>query len=159
MVSALPARWVMPHSRYNGLSEALLAQKDYVILSRVAQRGVDMFTKRYGRSQFLFLHGHPEYGSEILLREYSRDIRRFISGQSRIYPKQPEHYFDAASHAAFAALQARVRAATSEAFVHELEQVAPKLLCDGWRHVAEQIYTQWLSQIGARMGAYAALSA
>jgi homoserine O-succinyltransferase/O-acetyltransferase len=36
-----------------------------------------MFVK-YNRSLFVLLQGHPEYDSATLLREYRRDVGRFL---------------------------------------------------------------------------------
>jgi hypothetical protein len=49
----------------------------YDILTRSPDMGVDMFAKRQ-RSLFVLLQGHPEYDPTTLLREYRRDVGRFL---------------------------------------------------------------------------------
>lgn len=68
----MPARWRVPHSRYNGIRAADLAPHGYEILSHAGAAGVDMFARR-GAGMQLFLQGHPEYESDTLLREQCRD--------------------------------------------------------------------------------------
>ena len=43
---------------------------------------------------FLFLQGHPEYDCGSLLREYRRDVGRFLRGEREHYPALPQDYFD-----------------------------------------------------------------
>ena len=73
--------WV-PHSRYNDLPEQALASCGYTILARSTTAGVDTFAKQDG-SFFLFFQGHPEYEADTLLREYRRDVVRFLNRRAR----------------------------------------------------------------------------
>ena len=54
-----------------------LADCGYRILTRSAAAGVDMFA-RQDKSFHLFLQGHPEYEAKTLLREYRRDVGRYL---------------------------------------------------------------------------------
>ena len=83
----------VPHSRYNDLAERSLACCGYKILTRSAVAGVDTFSK-HERSFFLFFQGHPEYDAGTLLREYRRDIRRFLCGEQQHYPANPQGFFN-----------------------------------------------------------------
>ena len=57
---------------------------------------VDTFVKQdVGR--FVFFQGHPEYGAHTLLKEYRRDIKRFLRRERETYPSMPKGYFDAAA--------------------------------------------------------------
>ena len=60
-----------------------------------------MFTREQSFcSLFLFLQGHPEYEAGTLLREYRRDIARFLRGEREHYPAVPQGYFDARANTA-----------------------------------------------------------
>lgn len=89
----LPQLCPTPHSRHNGLDEATLVAHGYRILTNSPATGPDMFTKRV-QSLFLFMQGHPEYDAGALLREYRRDVGRFISGRTDRYPETPYGCFD-----------------------------------------------------------------
>ena len=47
------------------------------------------------KSLFVFFQGHPEYESDTLLREYRRDIGRYLRSEAENYPLLPRNYFDA----------------------------------------------------------------
>ena len=70
----------IPHSRGNDLAERDLKAAGYRILTRAPVAGVDMFARQEG-SFHLFFQGHPEYEPATLLREYRRDIGRFLRGE------------------------------------------------------------------------------
>ena len=86
----MPSRWLVPHSRLNGLGEAELSAAGYTVLSGGAPSvGVDSFIKCHGRSLFLFLQGHPEYDAATLADEYRRDMNRYLSGKLEKPPRRP----------------------------------------------------------------------
>lgn len=87
----LPVR--VAHSRWNDLPEEELAAHGYHVLTRASGAGVDMFVKQWA-SLFLFFQGHPEYEPDSLLREYRRDVVRFLRGERSCYPDMPLGYFD-----------------------------------------------------------------
>lgn len=88
-----PAALSVCHSRMNDVRKGDLLWKGYDILSETADGQVDVFSRKLG-SNFLFLQGHPEYEPDSLMREYRRDVGRFLNGQRQDYPEVPESYFD-----------------------------------------------------------------
>jgi homoserine O-succinyltransferase len=138
----MPTHFPAPHSRYNNLSEAELEAARYEILSRSPLTGPDSFIKQHKSSQFLFLQGHLEYGAEMLFAEYCRDLKRFALGQSVIYPKPPQNYFDQTALAAFEA--ATPDMLSSADFINT---VTANLSSD-WQAPARRLYTAWLAFIG-----------
>lgn len=102
-------RWRVPHSRLNDLSDAALLGSGYRVLSRSAAAGADTFVKEQdGGSLFVLFQGHPEYDTDSLLREYRRDVGRFLRGEAGSYPHAPQNYFGSA--ATFLANDFRTRA-------------------------------------------------
>ena len=67
-----------PHSRWNEAPADALASCGYTLLTESTDAGVDLFVKKKKRSLFVHFQGHPEYGALTLLKEYRRDIRRFL---------------------------------------------------------------------------------
>ena len=63
------------------------------MLTRSANAGVDTFIKQQ-KKLFVFFQGHPEYESDTLLREYRRDVGRYIKGEAPRYPLMPRSYFN-----------------------------------------------------------------
>lgn len=89
----LPATLSVCHSRMNELPREALVQHGYEIVAEAPGGNVDIFTKRFA-APFTFLQGHPEYDADSLMKEYRRDVGRFLSGQRNDYPEVPENYFD-----------------------------------------------------------------
>jgi homoserine trans-succinylase len=97
LVAGVAQRWLVPHSRLNDLPEAPLAAGGYRVLSRSAATGADTFIKEQdGGSLFVFVQGHPEYDTDSLLREYRRDLGRFLRSEAGAHPQAPQNYFDSA---------------------------------------------------------------
>jgi homoserine O-succinyltransferase len=83
-----------PHSRWNEVQADELAVCGYLVLTQSAEGGVDTFVKKKKRSMFVHFQGHPEYGAQTLLKEYRRDIRRYLRKERETYPTMPKGYFD-----------------------------------------------------------------
>ena len=83
-----------PHSRWNEVRAEALLDAGYTVLTQSAEGGVDTFIKKKKKSLFLHFQGHPEYGAETLLKEYRRDIKRFLRKERETYPTMPKGYFD-----------------------------------------------------------------
>ena len=94
LARGLRAPLCTPHSRWNDLPVPALRAAGYTLLSYSAQNGADIFIKERA-TLLLFLQGHPEYEATTLLREYRRDIGRFLRGQQPHYPQLPEGYLSA----------------------------------------------------------------
>jgi homoserine O-succinyltransferase len=118
ILAGSPSRWLVPHSRFNDLPEQRLAACDYSILSRSDHVGADIFVKQR-QSLFVFMQGHLEYDPCTLLREYRRDVGRFLSGQRALYPDLPCGYFER----------------PIETAVHP------------WQTTAQRIYGNWLTYL------------
>jgi len=152
ILDGAPARWRVPHSRYNDLPEEALTAKGYRILSRSPDAGADIFIKA-GKALSIFLQGHPEYDPGALLREYRRDIERFLAGQRESYPAMPRGYFDEGTTAVFAAFQSRAELGRSMEMLLDFPAAeAEKRLVHHWRDLSVRMYTNWLSCLrGARI--------
>ena len=140
----------IPHSRLNDLPERALASCGYRILTRSAIAGVDMFIKQ-DRGFHLFFQGHPEYEVDSLLREYRRDIDRYLRGERDHYPGAPQGYFDADAAAWADAFRGRAladrRGDLIKAFpMRELEAG----LTSNWRAAAAAIYENWFEYLKER---------
>jgi homoserine O-succinyltransferase len=145
LLAGLGSRLWTPHSRYNTLRESDLVAHGYKILARSNHAGVDMFS-RDGDGLFLFLQGHPEYDSDTLLREYRRDVGRFLRGESDVYPREPAGYFNGE---AISILNAFRRRATTHRHA-ELFDVFPNVavpfaITNRWHDWAVRFYRNWLA--------------
>jgi homoserine O-succinyltransferase len=137
-----------PHSRQNGLVQAELTRRGYRILTRSAEAGVDAFTKR-GPAPALFLQGHPEYDSDSLLREFARDVGRFLRGERPVHPTTPSGYFGAETEAALTELAGIARLTPDPALMPlYAEALAKAVPTRTWRDSALALYANWLDGVG-----------
>jgi homoserine O-succinyltransferase len=149
LLAGVAAPLAMPHSRWNELRVEALRAAGYVVLSFSPKTGADAFV-RHERSLMLFFQGHPEYDSTTLLKEYRRDVGRYLNGEQADYPTMPRGY-----------LSAEARARLEEFKQRSLAQRAPPLIeqfpfaavADGltntWRAAAVTLYSNWLDYIAA----------
>jgi homoserine O-succinyltransferase/O-acetyltransferase len=147
MIGDFAPRWQVPHSRYNGLSEETVVSSGYQVLAWSREAGVDIFVKKRA-SLFLFLQGHLEYDSTALLREYRRDVNRFLVGHRDTFPEMPYGYFSdytTATLLEFREQALRERDATVLASFPAIE--AKRELTGPWRAAAVQLYRNWLSYL------------
>jgi homoserine O-succinyltransferase len=149
----LPARFALPHARWNEVGEADLAAHGYEILTRSQSAGVDAFV-RQDQSLFLFFQGHPEYDARALLNEFRRDVGRFLRGEREQYPGMPQHYFDAPTEAALAAFGARACADPHEKLLADFPVPSPAVsngaAVSPWYPFAAGIYRNWLTHLSVQ---------
>jgi homoserine O-succinyltransferase/O-acetyltransferase len=79
----------MPHSRYNDVSLELLVGAGYEPVLRSREVGWTIASRRHGSSLLVLAQGHPEYSGTILLREYRRDVTRYLDGSRTDPPVLP----------------------------------------------------------------------
>lgn len=148
IVAGASSRWRVPHSRRNDLPEEALISNGYRVISRSPEVGADIFVKERGVLS-IFLQGHPEYDADTLLREYRRDVRRFLANESESYPKMPSGYFDDDTTAAFAAFEHRAKRERDIGAPPDFPPVRRKPEC-AWREHAVRLYRNWLSYLSER---------
>jgi homoserine O-succinyltransferase/O-acetyltransferase len=149
LMLGIPSRWRVPHSRYNELPEEALVARGYRIVARSADVGADIFVKQR-KSLFVFLQGHPEYDPDALLREYRRDVRRFVTGERDCYPEIPRGCFDEDTTAALVAFQQRVADNRRMDVLLSFPPRAKERSEHEWRELAVRLYGNWLSYLAER---------
>jgi homoserine O-succinyltransferase len=150
LTTGAPRRWHMPHSRWNELPEDALKASGYCVLTRSEAAGVDAFVKQR-KSLFVFFQGHPEYGAVTLLREYRRDIQRFLRRESDTYPPMPQGYFDHETLAALSALRERALAHRAQEVMADFpDALAAGTVANTWSLDAARLYRNWLLYMADR---------
>jgi homoserine O-succinyltransferase len=143
-----------PHSRWNELPVEALRAAGYLIGSSSAATGADMFTKQ-GRSVLVFFQGHPEYEEATLLKEYRRDVGRFLRGRQAHYPTLPDGYFTPAALELLHSFEREALAATTdtassvELLTHFPSTAIAASLRNTWNTGATGIYRNWLTVLAA----------
>jgi homoserine O-succinyltransferase/O-acetyltransferase len=150
LTAGTASQFKLPHSRWNGVPEEQLADCGYKVLTRSADAGVDTFIKQQ-KKLCVFFQGHPEYESDTLLREYRRDVGRFVKGEAARYPLMPESYFDDAMAGELSAFQEKAMSRRGEELLPELTAIlGNKKIENTWQASAAGVYRNWLGHICAQ---------
>lgn len=149
LLAGVAAPLALPHSRWNELPVQELRAAGYTLLSWAAESGADIFLK-HTQSLLVFLQGHPEYEPATLLKEYRRDVGRFVRGQQQHYPTQPKGYFSVAATAQLDAFEQRARAQRTEETLASFPMLeSDAYRGDRWGGAAAQLYRNWLALLAA----------
>ena len=141
-------RFDAPHSRYNDISRGQLETAGLPVLAESPEGGVHMAVSPDG-FQVVYFQGHPEYDGNSLLKEYKREVLRYLGGELAEPPPYPEHYF---SPSAARAAEEFVREAAAAlkrgmGIPDLLESTVESLLDNTWGDTAKAIFNNWLGLI------------
>jgi len=152
LLAGMAAPLRVPHSRHNDLSEPVLRACGYRILTRSVAAGVDAFADDRGPSSlFVFFQGHPEYATDSLLREYRRDVGRYLRGERDQYPAAPQGYLGETAASVAEAFGVRAAGLRDPALLADFPMNA--LVADlenTWRTAALGIYENWVNHLKDR---------
>lgn len=149
-------RFDVPHSRWNAIHRESLEQAGLTILIDSEVAGVHMAVSPDQRS-LVFFQGHPEYDTNSLLKEYKREVQRFIDGERADYPPHPQHYFNEVATGIAERHRAAVAAAlqAGDDIPAFPETDLEPLLDNTWRDTTKSIVSNWLGLV-YEMSAYEA---
>ncbi len=140
-----------PHSHLYDVSRATMQSAGLHVLAESDEAGVHMAVSDddFG---YIFFQGHPEYDGISLLKEYKREVGRFIAGERPDYPPYPEHYFDRAAIERLDDYKQLVLAACTDN--SELPVFPEAAVTDGrdntWTKAGQSIYANWLGEVERR---------
>ncbi len=139
-----------PHSRWNEVQAGALKWSGYSILTQSDNAGVDLFVKKMRKSLFAHFQGHPEYETRTLLKEYRRDIRRFLKQERPTYPSMPQGYFDEPSLNLLADFRRDALADRSVELMARFPTTVSGNVRNTWSSPARRIYGNWLQYVMSR---------
>ncbi len=142
----------MPHSRLNDLPSALLQKGGYTNLIESPEMNWTLAVKDRGCCTFVLVQGHPEYSTTSLLREYRRDLQRFLRHERSEMPVIPVGYLDLESQQLLESFAARALASTSEVdLINEFPfDVVAERLVNTWQDAGTRLFANWLRMIQCR---------
>lgn len=148
LVKHINTKFCVPHSRYNTVDPAPLQQAGMHTLVVSDDIGVLLAVSQDG-FRFVFSQGHPEYDTTSLLKEYKREVSRFIEGTRDDYPPFVSNYFSRQSRAILREHEAEVKVAlATNAPVPELpEDLLLARLDNVWRDTAHVIMANWIGKV------------
>jgi homoserine O-succinyltransferase/O-acetyltransferase len=140
-----------PHSRWNEVRVDELTSCGYTVLTHSPEAGVDIFVKQKRASLFVHFQGHPEYGARTLLKEYRRDIKRFLRKERPTYPSMPHGYFDERAAKLLADFRESAVSDIREERIQDFPEAGiASALQKTWHSTAISVYRNWLQLIAAR---------
>lgn len=159
LATGLPHRVVLPHSRLNDVGTPELSAAGYRVVLSSPAAGWSVAAGRRGTCDLLLAQGHPEYAATSLLREYKRDVRRWLKCEREDYPPVPSPYLDGVAVERLGAFRARAEAVRRpDARIMEdfpYDDIATGL-SSPWEAVAARLGANWLT--GLRQAAAGAAS-
>jgi homoserine O-succinyltransferase len=93
LVRNINTRFDVPHSRWNEVFRSQLDEAgiDTLVTSDIAGVHLAVSSDMF---RFIYFQGHPEYDRHSLLKEYKREVSRYLLGEITDYPPVPERYFE-----------------------------------------------------------------
>ena len=148
LLRGINTRFDVPHSRYNDISRSQLEAAGLNVLVESAEGGVHMAASQ-DQFRAIFFQGHPEYDVNSLLKEYKREVYRFLDGAMPEPPPFPDHYFPAAAQdAAKCFLQQAIAASAAGKPLPGFPEteISPQL-DNTWGDTARAIISNWLGLV------------
>lgn len=148
LVQDVNTRFDAPHSRWNDIPRTLLDKAGLHVLAESADAGVHLATSPDGL-RIVYFQGHPEYDRNSLLKEYKREVTRFLDGALDAPPPYPQHYL---SPSAEELAQAYLRDAMAARSRGEADPEFPELLFDThldntWGDTGRAMFNNWLGLV------------
>lgn len=145
LVKDINTRFDAPHSRYNDVSRQEIEASGLAVLAASDEAGVHLAVSP-DLFRIVYFQGHPEYDANSLLKEYKREVLRYITGEIKAPPPFPEHYFsDQAQIIANDFLESSERGLTHAEDFPEPELTA--CVDNTWRDTGKAIVNNWLGLV------------
>jgi homoserine O-succinyltransferase len=152
LASGLGPEVVLPHSRLNAVpTEAVLAAGYDVAVGSEAV-GWSVITRSDGHSEVVLVQGHPEYDPSSLLREYHRDVRRYVLGERVDEPCLPVDCVAPADRSRLRSLHDRIVGGERDPALVEsfpFDEIGDRADWR-WRETAVRLYTNWMAGVTER---------
>ncbi|MBS1270334.1 MAG: Homoserine O-succinyltransferase [Gammaproteobacteria bacterium] len=147
LLQAVNTRFDVPHSRFNDVSPHQFDAAGVSVLARSEIADVHLAVSEDG-FRFVFSQGHPEYDTISLLKEYKREVVRFVSGEADC-PPFPENYFSCRASAILEEYKARVlQALESGNALPELpEHLIASEVHNTWHDSGEAVVGNWIGLV------------
>ena len=141
-------RFDVPHSRFNDVSKAEMEAVGLNVLATSEEAGVLCATSPDGW-RYVYFQGHPEYDVFSLLKEFKREVGRYVRQERPDFPPPPENYFVASAQERLwhfeLALEAALRAGQPLPALPE-DELAP-LIDNTWADTAKAVFNNWLGLV------------
>lgn len=148
LVSNINTRFDTPHSRLNDVPGAQIESAGMKVLVESKECGV-LAAVSPDQFRFVYFQGHPEYDGNSLLKEYKREVNRFVEGDRDDFPPFPENYFNRDATAILEHHETRVRDAVTlgNAAPEFPETELEAFVENTWSDTGKAIFNNWLGLV------------
>jgi homoserine O-succinyltransferase len=144
----IDTRFNAPHSHVYEVNSAQFRDAGLLVLAESKEADLYLGTSPDGL-RFIFFQGHPEYDSVSLLKEYKREVVRYIEGIRHDYPPFPEHYFFDEAKKVLKEFEKKVaeNSGRHERIDSFPEQELLKLVDITWSDTGKAMFNNWLGMV------------
>ncbi len=148
LVRSINTRFDVPHSRFNEIFRSQMEKCGVKVLIDSAEAGVHLAVSP-DLFRFVFFQGHPEYDRISLLKEYKREVIRFIISEIDEYPPFPQHYFNDETKLVFSRYRQDVLKAENLSSMLALfpEQQVVEYIDNTWGDTSKIVFNNWLGTV------------
>ncbi len=148
LVSGVNTRFDVPHSRFNQVDLEQFESAGLKVLANSDEAGVHLAVSDDG-FRMIYFQGHPEYDAISLMKEYKREVGRYIFEGEQDYPPVPENYFGQLNNAILEEYRDRVETAikTGSSIPEFPEHILLPRLDNTWHDSAEAVINNWIGKV------------
>ena len=147
LTANINTRFDAPHSHLHEVSAAQFRSAGLQVLAAGEDADLHLGASPDGL-RFVFFQGHPEYDAVSLLKEYRREVGRFLDGARDDYPPFPENYFRGKAAEVLEDYQRRVTQAQKSGARPEFpEEELAQWVDNTWSDTGKAIINNWLGMI------------
>jgi homoserine O-succinyltransferase len=148
LVSNINTRFDTPHSRFNDVPREQMEDAGLHVLVSSEEAGVLLAASSDGL-RFAYFQGHPEYDIVSLMKEYKREISRYLRQERDDYPPFPDHYFCEEAEKLLETYKQAILAAiaSGESIPEYPEKEIVALLDNTWTDTGKALFNNWLGLV------------
>ena len=146
LVQGANTRFDVPHSRWNEIFPEQMVAADLKVLVSSEDAGVHLATSADG-FRFVYFQGHPEYDHNSLLKEYKREVVRFLTGEISDYPPYPDRYFLDDAKAVLRQYQNKAMNCSDRTSLVEEFPESDVQVHNTWGDTGKVVFNNWLGTV------------
>ncbi len=150
--AGLESEILLPHSRTNSVLSGGLRAAGYRVAIQSDEVGWSVATRDINECSVVLVQGHPEYDPSSLLREYRRDVGRYVRHERDDLPCLPYHCVAEDDWEELERMhQTIIRGHRDPSIIaaYPFEEVGDRAPWD-WRAMAIRMYANWLASVAQR---------
>lgn len=148
LVNDIDTLFDVPHSRYNEITRSMFDQAKISVLAESEVAGAHLAVSE-DQLRWVFFQGHPEFDTISLLKEFKREVLRYLNGDRADYPPFPDNYFSGTVKAVLEEYRDQCEAALKNN--QPLPEMPEKLLVprinNTWHDTGEAVIGNWIGLV------------